>query len=256
MADEPVSPVPLKAMGRFVHEAIAVDPKTGWVYETEDRDTSGVYRFIPNRPADLAAGGSLSMLKFTGSPLYDTRRGQTVGERHVVEWVPIADADPANAETNALAVYQQGIAQGAATFARLEGAWYGDGKIFFHATSGGDRGLGQVWELEPHGKNRNRGLLTLLYESKDAAQLDAPDNITVSPRGGLVICEDGGGAQYLRGLNKRGQIFDFALNIHPGNEDSEFAGACFSPDGDTLFVNIQTPGLTLAIHGPWRDGAL
>ena len=33
--------------------------------------------------------------------------------------------------------------------------------------------------------------------------------------------------------------------------DSEFAGATFSPDGQVLFVNIQHPGHTLAIYGPW-----
>ena len=86
--------------------------------------------------------------------------------------------------------------------------------------------------------------------------LDAPDNITVSPRGGLVLCEDGDGDQYLRGLTAEGEIFDFALNVHPGFADSEFAGATFSPDGETLYVNIQTPGVTLAIWGPWEDGAL
>ena len=94
--------------------------------------------------------------------------------------------------------------------------------------------------------------------------LDAPDNITVSPRGGIVICEDGGGQQYLRGLTQRGEIFDFALNTV---NDREFAGATFSPDGETLFVNSQgdtsgpgrpeiEPGMTFAIWGPWEEGAL
>lgn len=255
MADGPVSATPLKAMGRFVHEAIAVDPKTGWVYETEDRGTSGIYRFIPNREGDLGSGGSLAMLRVIDHPNYDTRTGQTVGQRFKVDWVPIADPDPANAESDSLAVFKQGAAQGGATFARLEGAWYGDRRIYFHATSGGDLGLGQVWELVPNRQN-DRASLVLLYESNDPAALDSPDNITVSPRGGLVLCEDGDGDQYLRGLTRQGQIFDFALNVHPGFTDMEFAGATFSPDGDTLFVNIQTPGVTMAIWGPWNDGAL
>ena len=34
---------------------------------------------------------------------------------------------------------------------------------------------------------------------------------------------------------------------------SEFAGPCFSPDGRTLFVNIQGDGLTLAISGPFEQ---
>jgi secreted PhoX family phosphatase len=255
MADGPVTPTPLKAMGRFVHEAIAVDPNTGWVYETEDRGTSGIYRFVPSRPGDLASGGALSMLRIVGKPGYDTRTGQTLGEKLKIDWVPIANPDPANAESDSLAVFKQGAAQGGATFARLEGAWWGNNRIYFHATSGGDLGLGQVWELNPFGSS-SKAHLSLLYESNDPARLDAPDNIAVSPRGGLVLCEDGDGDQYVRGLTHRGQIFDFALNVHPGFTDSELAGATFSPDGETLFVNIQSPGVTLAIWGPWEDGAL
>ena len=85
--------------------------------------------------------------------------------------------------------------------------------------------------------------------------LDAPDNLTVSPRGGLVLCEDGDDEQFVRGLD-RGQIFDFALNNISENTDQEFAGACYSPDGTVLFVNIQTPGVSFAIRGPFDRGAL
>lgn len=152
-------------------------------------------------------------------------------------------------------MFNQGLAQGAATFARLEGAWYGDGYIVFHSTSGGDAGLGQVWQLRPYG-NTNKCRIELVYESDDALQLDSPDNITVSPRGGLVLCEDGDGDQYLRGLTRKGEIFDFAKNVLDGFAESEFAGACYDPDGETLFANIQTPGVTLAIWGPWDDGSL
>ena len=47
-----------------------------------------------------------------------------------------------------------------------------------------------------------------------------------------------------------GKIYTLGRNVFQGN--SEFAGAVFSPDGSTLFVNIQYPGMTLAITGPWR----
>jgi secreted PhoX family phosphatase len=251
-AEEPVDPVPLKAMGRFVHEALAVDAKTGWVYETEDRDTSGIYRFKPTVPGDLSSGGTLEMLAVRDRPNYDARTGQRVGRRWPVIWVPIPSPDPPEAETDTLAVFKQGFERGGATFSRLEGAWYDGGSVFFHSTDGGDLHLGQVWKLDVRGQER----LELIFESGDATQLDSPDNITVSPKGGLVLCEDGDGDQYLRGLTKKGQIFDFALNIHPGFETSEFAGATFGPDLRTLFVNIQTPGVTFAIWGPWRKGAL
>lgn len=258
-AEDEVEAVPLKAMGRFVHEAIAVDPATGIVYETEDRGTAGFYRFIPDSPGDFTAG-RLQMLAVKNRPNYNTTSGQQVGRPLPVEWVDIEDPDPAAAETNALAVYQQGAAEGGALFSRLEGAWYADGSIFFHATDGGDAELGQVWEYRRRG--RSGGQLILLFESRSPEMLDAPDNITVSPRGGIAICEDGPNGNFLRGLTPEGEIFDFALNTA---NDNELAGACFSPDGETLFVNIQgdtrsggpgNKGMTFAIWGPWEEGSL
>jgi hypothetical protein len=246
------APVPLKAMGRFVHEAVAVDPRTGIVYETEDRTTSGFYRFLPEAPGRLAAGGRLQMLRVASKPLYDTRKGQKQGRALPVEWVDLADPDPSAAATNPLAVFVQGLAEGGATFARLEGCWYGNGRIYINATSGGDIGRGQVWEYNP-GKGTG-GELKLLFESTDPALLDAPDNICVSPRGGLVLCEDADDQIHLRGLTRTGRIFDLARNIR---DSGEFAGACFSPDGRTLFFNIQSPvGRTVAVWGPWENGAL
>lgn len=250
---------PLKAMGRFVHEAVAVDPATGFVYETEDRSHAGFYRFIPNRPGVLGAGGSLQMLAIAGSPNYDTSVDQQVGQPLPVTWVDIPDPDPADAETNPSAVADQGFAQGAARFRRLEGCWSGNGSVFFTATNGGDAGRGQVWEYQPPATSGG-GELVLVFESTAPACLDGPDNLTVSPnqRGGILICEDGGGEQYLRGLTSAGKIFDFALNLF---NEREFAGATFSPDGETLFVNIQGDappnlGMTFAIWGPWEQGAL
>ncbi|HEY0603548.1 MAG TPA: alkaline phosphatase PhoX [Herpetosiphonaceae bacterium] len=247
--------VALTAMGRFIHEAVAVDPGTGIVYETEDTYSAGLYRFLPNQRGNLAAGGRLQMLAIKDRPGYDTRTGQRVGKPLPVMWVDIADPDPADAEFNPSAVYEQGFAQGAATFGRLEGCWYGNGSIFVNSTNGGDQGLGQVWEYRPRGKSG--GQLILLFESPSADVLDAPDNLCVSPRGGLVLCEDGFSEQFLRGLTPDGRIFDLAQNLVPDSSwAGEFAGATFSPDGETLFVNIQMPGLTLAIWGPWAEGAL
>ena len=252
-ADTPVEPVPLKAMGRFIHEAVAVDPKTGIVYETEDRSPGGFYRYIPKQPGRLAAGGRLQMLAIKDRLQYDTRTGQKMGATFPVTWVEIEDPDPAAAEKDPWAVHNQGFATGAAVFARLEGCWYGGGSIFFTATSGGDAKLGQVWQYEPVGDG---GRLTLLFESPDEGLLIAPDNVVVSPRGGLVLCEDGGDVQHMRGLTRDGRIFDFARDIMNSEHHGEFAGATFSPDGQTLFVNLQRPGVTYAIWGPWKDGAL
>jgi secreted PhoX family phosphatase len=254
-------PTPLTGLGRFNHEAVAVDPATGIVYETEDQGTSGLYRFLPDVPGELQAGGTLQMLKVAGVSNYDTSVGQTVGKPLDVEWVPIAD--PGLRGSDGLGVYRQGAALGGARILRGEGMWHGNGRVYFVSTIGGNAGAGQVWELDPA-----HDTLRLLYESPGNGVLDAPDNVTVSPRGGLLLCEDGGTAngQYLRGLTGDGEVFDFALNdmvlagqvngLSGDFRSSEWAGACFTPDGQWLLVNLQTPGVSFAITGPWRSGAL
>ena len=259
-AEGPVDPVPLRAMGRFVHEAVAVDPATRIVYETEDQTRAGFYRFIPaepghgDTPADLTRGGRLQMLAIDGERRYDTSRGQTVGRPLPVRWVDIRDPDPEEADARQDAVFIQGWDRGGARFSRVEGCWYGDGAIYFTSTDGGDEELGQVWEYRPDGDDG--GTLTLLFESMDRAVLQHPDNVCVSPRGGIVLCEDGGAPNHVRGLTPEGRVFDLARNIK-GVGAAEFAGATFSPDGRTLFVNIQNdPGATFAIWGPWETGAL
>jgi uncharacterized protein len=249
-----IKATPLRAMGRFVHEAIAVDARTGIVYLTEDRGAAGFYRFIPKRQGKLSEGGKLQMLAIAGRRQSDLRTGQKAGEWLNVNWVEINEPDPPDAEKTTDVIYRQGLALGAATFARLEGCWYGGDSIYFTSTSGGEQRFGQVWQYSPQGKDQ--GKLKLIFESPEEAVLDMPDNICVSPNGGLILCEDGHNEQYIRGLTREGKIFDFAKNILPGYEDKEFAGATFSPDGQTLFVNIQTPGLTLAIWGPWERGTL
>jgi secreted PhoX family phosphatase len=250
-ADEPVAPVPLKAMGRFQHEAIAVDPRSGIVYLTEDRVTAGFYRFIPHKNGQLAAGGRLQMLAAKNRPNLIASRQQHTGVALPVIWVDIIDPDPAEAGLDTLAVYKQGIAAGGATFARLEGCIYGNDRIYFTSTSGGDKGLGQVWEYVPSGKDQ--GFLTMLFEPTDPSILNMPDNICLTSGGNLIICEDNGVTNFIRVLNRKGELFDLAKNIFEGFETREFAGVTFSPDFKTLFANIQVPGLTLAIWGPWQS---
>jgi hypothetical protein len=275
-ATAPVNPVALKAMGRFVHEAVAIDPETGFVYETEDfrfspdpslnQPGSGFYRFLPTDRRNLEAGGRLQMLAVKGRPAYDTTSGQRPGVILPVAWVDIGDPDPANAALDPSAVFRQGLAKGGAIFQRLEGCWYGGGSVFFNATSGGNAGSGQVWQYRPLGStnaqlNGSGGQLILVFESPSRDVLDSPDNICVSPRGGLVLCEDGGGPQFIRGLTSRGEVFDL---VKTNGNLSEFCGSTFSPDGDVLFFNIQgstsstgsAKGGTYAMWGPWEEGAL
>ena len=281
--DSPVTPEPLVAMGRFAHEAVAVDPRSGIVYETEDAGSgvgSGFYRFLPVNPRELSKGGELQMLAVKGQPQADLREGQRQSKPLSVEWVTITNPDPAGSND----VFNEGLAKGGAKFNRLEGCWAGDGSIFFSSTSGGDvkngdvnsdgfrEGYGQIWEYRPRGNSG--GQLILLFESPDGDVLDSPDNIVVTPRGGILICEDdsssanegqndtsrffGEDKNRLVGLTMQGEAFTFAENIL---SEAELAGACWSDDGEFLFVNIfgedvPDSGGTVAITGPWKRGAL
>lgn len=260
-ANNNLPPVPLKAMGRFVHEAIAVDRKTGVVYLTEDMSpTAGFYRFLPKRNKRLAEGGTLQILKIKDRDDYDTRKGQKPGTTLAAAWVTIDNPDPAEADVDPMAVQKQGWAKGAARFLRLEGCWAGDkGRIYFDSTSGGDNGGGQIWMYEPD--SRDEGRLTMLFESPSRALLDMPDNICLRPKTEQIfICEDSdyvgeGGTvdNYIRILTPEGKIADFARNVTPKFISSEFAGATFSKDGKTLFVNLQAAGATFAIWGDWKS---
>lgn len=261
-ADGAGDPAPIRAMGRFSHEAVAVDHVTGFIYETEDAgSSSGFYRFVPGKRNRPGAGGQLFMLKVATAPLANLGASYPNGATFPVEWVEIGQPDSLSSTMPANFVWAQGRAQGAATFGRLEGCWYGnDRKVYVVSTSGGV-GQGQVWTYDPREET-----ITLLFQSPGATVLNAPDNITVSPRGGLVLCEDGSGEEFVHGLTVDGEIFPFAKNTIVLNGErngftgsytgAEFAGACYSPNGEWLFVNVQSPGITFAITGPWANGAL
>jgi secreted PhoX family phosphatase len=261
-ASGPANPIPLKAMGRFVHEAVAVDQQSRILYETEDRGTSGFYRFIPRDRNRLEKGGRLQMLKVADVHRADLRGSVGVDSVFPVEWVDIADPERAHTPgtTDALGVFRQGFEQGGAVFSRLEGVWYDARakRIYFVSTSGGDAGEGQVWEYDSRDEE-----LRLFFESTDEQVLDNPDNIAVSPEGHIVLCEDGDlVGQRLLGLTADREIFPLAQNniVLDGEKNGfrgdfrgfEWAGATFSPDGRWLFANIQTPGVTFAITGPWK----
>lgn len=247
-------PTPLVAMGRFNHEAVAVEPETGYVFQTEDRGDSLFYRFRPNVPGNLSQGGILEALKITdprasgrnvdsnGSSNTATGYRDLKGVPLTATWVTINDPNPP-ADT----VRVEGKTSGATRFTRGEGAWYGNGQTYFVCSNGGDDRVGQVWAYQSS-SDPSQGLLTLVVEAQASDPLAAPDNICVAPFGDLFLCEDGSGTEYVVGVNTEGELYRFAENALNG---SEFAGACFSPDGNTLFVNMQSPGITFAIWGPW-----
>ncbi len=240
-----VEPVPLKAMGRFDHEAVAVDPATGIVYQTEDKRDGLFYRFIPDTPGKLAEGGRLQALAIDGLPDSRNFDGQAFepGSWQAVRWIDMEDV-----EAPAYDLRQRGAAAGATLFHRGEGVWMGDGELYFCCTGGGAAKLGQIFRLRPQASGPDR--LQLFLESRSLEELNFGDNLTVAPNGHLIVCEDQyteNVSNHLRGVRPDGTTYPFALC----RLDTELAGACFSPDGRTLFVNVFSPTRTLAITGPW-----
>ncbi|WP_205698192.1 alkaline phosphatase PhoX [Conexibacter sp. SYSU D00693] len=216
-ASGPVKAEPIIGAGRFVHEAAAWFD--GALYLTEDRGDACLYRFVPDREITRAgqlarATGRFQALRIRGLPTADTRTGWTVGREYPVEWVDVADRDPSTDTVRA-----QAQAAGAAIFSRQEGSWSVGPRITFDCTDGGDAGAGQVWDLDP-----TRRTLTLVYESPSAEVLDAPDNLCFHPiTNDVLLCEDGGGDQFVRGLTPQGAIYDL---VRSKASDSEFCGAC------------------------------
>lgn len=256
-ADGLVDAVPLTAMGRFEHEAAAIDPATGIIYLTEDRHQSLFYRFIPDVPGKLAEGGRLQALVVTGRPRFDTRNwaGTRIHKGHWndVGWVDIEEPD---VDQNDLRL--RGQEMGAAVFARGEGVCMADGNIAFTCTIGGPHRLGQIFVYRPSaaegkaGESEAPGQLALLAEAESTSLLRNADNLILSPWGDLVICEDTSEHCGLVGLKPDGRMYPMADNAYT---TAELAGICFSPDNSVMFVNVQQNGMTLAITGPWSDNA-
>jgi uncharacterized protein len=282
-------PEPITSAGRFFHEAAAYDPRRGALYLTEDNFgfASGFYRYLPPRHPErevagshgrrIRNGGRLQALAVEGRSQYNLAAAHEEGDTFRVTWVDIDDPAPEFPYTpgeTAPTLYddastyvsRQGFACGAAWFSRLEGAVYSGDVIYFTSTQGGGpaedsigpiadgfgNGYGQVWAY-----HIEEQILRLVFQSPGPDVLDYPDNVTTSKRGTLIVCEDHNQDNFLRGLTVDGELFDIALNRLVDSSgvpryDDEFAGTTFSPDGHTLFVNIQASrGMTFAIWGPW-----
>ncbi|WP_405680089.1 PhoX family protein [Streptomyces sp. NBC_00868] len=265
-------PQPIKAFGRYAHEAVVIDPRHGHAYLTEDASGPNglLYRWTPpagfrhgrgkfrTLAADAGVLQAAKCIDSSGRFVDDLSRATKIGTVYGVDWVDVADRD-----ARTVPVRKQ-FGEGAVTRARkLEGMWWADGGAYFVSSyareeSPGAAHDGQVWFYDP--KRRTIRLNVLIGINADPAAdggYDGPDNITVSPYGGLVIAEDGSGLQHLFGATESGRTYPLArneLNIGTAEkpEYSEFTGVCFSPDGRTLYANIQEPGIMLAITGPWR----
>lgn len=266
------SPVPLRFLGRYSHEAVAVDPETSVIYLTEDASNpNGLYfRWVPPSPFEP---GMNALRELAQSTYGDTagelqamrcRQGRRhvadlseisrVGTRLKVDWIDVPDRLAASTS-----VRKQFRDDQVTRSRKLEGQWWGDGGVFFVSsfarTEDGSAKShdGQVWFYDPA---RQAITLKTIFgvntnPDEDDNNFDGPDNITVSSHGGLILAEDGGGISHLVGVTSQGKAYPLARNDY---NNGEFCGPAFSADGKTLFANIQSPGFTLAITGPWGTG--
>ncbi|MFE7647203.1 alkaline phosphatase PhoX [Streptomyces phaeoluteigriseus] len=256
--------VPLTAMGRFQHEAIAVDPHLGVVYETEDaflKPFGLFYRFLPEKPlggvGSLRAGGRLQAMRVPGVPDLSSVR-DTGASFDGVEWVDVPDPLAAGTPIRLQDFGPKGVTHAQ----KLEGCYWGGRCVYFVSSfargaegSAADH-FGQIWRYDPA---RRRLTLVIVFGPDTDVQLpgESPDNICLAPSGGLMVCEDGNGAQHVYGVTRGGEVYAMARgrqNIGTPEEPEwgEFAGVAFSPDGRTMYVNCYTPGTTFAVTGPWR----
>jgi secreted PhoX family phosphatase len=249
-------PLPLEGLGRFRHEAAAVDPRTGVVYLTEDEpDGDGLfYRFLPNDRRRLAAGGRLQALALPEGADADLRNRSggywKAGDWRQARWIDLDGVDNPDEDLR-----YRGHHAGATYISRGEGVRFADGDVFVSATSGGPKGYGQILRYRPSpaegqpGEKDAPARIQLFCEPQDPKLLEMCDNITISPWGHVIVCEDkaSGGENFLRGVTPDGRLY--AIARRPGG--TELAGVCFSPDGTTLFLNAYFPGTTLAVTGPW-----
>lgn len=249
---------PIRAMGRFQHEAVAVDPETSIIYQTEDRQDGAIYRYLPRVPGKPIEGGRLQALAIADSDGFDTRNWNTDGTDDIMlgQTLPVRWIDMDDVEAPSDDLRYRAFAEGAARFARGEGIWRGNGAFLWVCTTGGQARLGQVFSYTPSPyegtdrENTSPGTLALFIEPNDGSLIANADNLTIARNGDVFLCEDGGEANGMARVTPEGAVERFALNRMNA---SELAGACFSPDGSTLFVNIQRPGISLAIRGPWLE---
>lgn len=250
-----VAAEPVRAMGRFNHEAAVCDPKSGVIYMTEDRQDSLFYRFVPHQRGVLRAGGRLQALAFSAPGLTDTRNWSRAAFP-MQRWQDVRWVDLDQVESPADDLRKRGARAGAAIFARGEGIHGGDGEIYFTCTSGGPVRRGQIMRYRPSAAEgtaaeaQTPGRLQLFLESTEPEHFCFGDNLTVAPNGDLIVCEDRRGAKpdnWLRGVTPDGKVYPFARVT----AQTKCAGVCFAPDGKTMFLNLYSPARTIAVRGPF-----
>jgi len=276
-ADGTADPTPIKCLGRYAHEALAIDKDRTHIYLSEDADEPNglFYRWTAPRGVRLAPGvltglapdaGSLAAMQIImddGSVLPDVAylTSAQLGRPFPVRWIDVPERD---AQTTPV---REQFTDGQVTRGRkFEGVWGTDEGVYVvnsYAWEDGELPAdaaphdGMVWFYDfraetiqlvtyfPHQTTSEEGAPARYND----LTFDGPDNVTVTPWGSLVLAEDGAGASHVLSAFPGGPTYAIARNQL---NDSEFCGPTFSADGKVLFVNMQDPGLTLAITGPWE----
>ncbi|WP_084196983.1 alkaline phosphatase PhoX [Solimonas soli] len=247
------SPTPLRALGTFAHEAVAVDPRTNIVYETEDKPDGRFYRFVPDTPnvggkPDLARG-TLQVMRVLADPATVAADGLLPATK--VEWLDVPDPNPVLGGVLIGKPTREQVPESTA-FDGGEGIWHHEGLIYF--TTKGDR---KIWAHDTAA-----GTLACVYDDSlyAAPVLDSVDNILVTPGGDLVVVEDKSEAnQQAVAITPDGAIFP--LIELSGQQGSEVTGPAFSPDGRHFYFSSQrgpgadaatgSAGVTYCVSGPW-----
>jgi uncharacterized protein len=264
------NPVPLKFLGRYAHEAVAVNPRNSEIYLTEDaagpnglyyrwtppkgfRAGKGALRALAVGNGGDTAGTLQAMSCYKGNThIKDLAQATQPGTKYKGKWGDVPDRD-----AKTVSVRKQFTDDQVTRSHKLEGAWWSDGGAYFvasfarHNDGSVNEHDGQVWFYDPESETIT--LKTIFGVNPDPEQdtnYDGPDNITVSPYGGVILAEDGEGLSHLVGVTDAGKAYPMARNEL---NTSEFTGPTFSADGQILFANIQTPGYVFAITGPWTQ---
>jgi secreted PhoX family phosphatase len=225
----PADAVVRPALGRFEHEAAAVDPVGHAVYLTEDNADGRLYRFRPDAWPSLSAG---------------VLEAATVTDG-IVTWSTVPDPSASTIPTR-----QQ--VPDSTPFSHGEGAWYADGTVWF--TTKGDN---RVWALDVASDPQQLRIVYDLATAPDPV-LSGVDNVVSSQSGDLFVAEDGGNLELI--LIEPGGAASVFLRV-VGQAGSELTGPAFSPNGKRLYFSSQRgptgsgTGVTYEVKGPFRTTA-
>lgn len=210
----------IPALGRFKHEAVAVDPVNSHLYLTEDEEDGVFYRFIPAAPLPDLTNGTLQVAQLVSSS----------GTTQIV-WHDVPDPSAAQIPTR----HQVAAAT---PFNGGEGIAWHDGIVYF--TTKGDN---RVWRLEA-----TTSRIGVLYDAngRGEAPLTGVDNVTITASGDVLVAEDGGDMQIVL-ITPAGVAVPIVQVT--GQDLSEICGPAFDPSFQRLYFSSQTGPLNLDTAG-------